>query len=144
MLVFYYFYISPLQTSSTSLLKVILFSISPPFDVTKLQKKKCLGVSSTGSFPFSMLMDAHIRILYHPYAKGNQLGLKRHRESHYSCQYSRKLWFRHYYQWLFLQVPVLAMKCLELVPIPEPNARKGSGGGTNLTILLFHQHNTIQ
>ena len=37
MLVFYYFYMSPLQTSSISLIRVT-FSISSPFDVTKLQK----------------------------------------------------------------------------------------------------------
>ena len=33
-----------------------------------------------------------------------QLGFKRHQGSHYSSQCSRKLWFRHYYQWIFLQV----------------------------------------
>ena len=36
-----------------------------------------------------------------PIAMGTQLCLKRHRESHSS---SRNLWFRHYYQRLFLQV----------------------------------------
>ena len=39
-----------------------------------------------------------------PMAMGTRLGFKRHRESHYSCQCSQKLWFRHYYQWIFLQV----------------------------------------
>ena len=37
-------------------------------------------------------------------AMGTQLGFKRNRENHYSSQCSWKLWFRHYYLWLFLQV----------------------------------------
>ena len=62
----------PFQPSFISLLWVcITFSISSPFDVTKLQKKKCLDVSSTGSFPFSMSTDTHFRIPYHPYGDGD-------------------------------------------------------------------------
>ena len=48
MLVFYYFYMSPLQTSSIW------------FDDTKLQKNS-FDVSSTGSFPFPKSMGTHIR-----------------------------------------------------------------------------------
>ena len=39
-----------------------------------------------------------------PVAMGTQLGFKRHLKSHYSSQCSRKLWFRQYYQRIFLQV----------------------------------------
>ena len=57
----------PFHPSSISLLRVgNIFSISSPFDVTKLQKN-CLDASSTSSFPFPMSMDTHILIPYHPY-----------------------------------------------------------------------------
>ena len=89
-LCFYYFYMSALPTLAHT------FSISSPFDVTKLQQQKnCLDVSSTGSFPFPISMDAHIHIPYHRYGNGDSTW---HRGSHYSSQCSRKLWFRHYYQ----------------------------------------------
>ena len=41
--------------------------------------------------------------LTNPMAMRTQLEFKR-QESRYSSQCSRKLWFRHYYQWIFLQV----------------------------------------
>ena len=39
-----------------------------------------------------------------PMAMGTQLRFKQHWDSHYSSQHSRKLRFRHFYLWLFLQV----------------------------------------
>jgi hypothetical protein len=69
-LFFYYFYMPSLPTLAHTIAKGSTFSISSPFDVTKLQKN-CLDVSSTGSFPFPMSMDTHIHILYHPYGDGD-------------------------------------------------------------------------
>ena len=90
----------PFQPLSILLLRVgNTFSVKSPFDVTRLQKN-CLNVSLTSSFPFPMSMDMHILIPYHLYGDG----FKRHQESHYSNQWSRKPCFRHYYQRLFLQV----------------------------------------
>ena len=66
-LFFFYFYMSPLPTHAHTTAKSSNFSISSPFDATKLQQKNCLDVSSTGSFPFPMLMDTHIHITYNPY-----------------------------------------------------------------------------
>ena len=70
-LFFFYVYMPPLPTLAHTIAKCSAFSISSPFDVTKLQKKNCLDVSSTGSFPFPMSMDTHIHIPYHPYGDGN-------------------------------------------------------------------------
>ena len=77
-LFFNYFYMLPLPTIAHIVAKRSAFSISSPFDVTKLQKN-CLDVSSTGIFLFPTSMDTRFHILY-------------------SSQCSRKLWFRHYYQ----------------------------------------------
>jgi hypothetical protein len=78
-------------------------------------------------------------------ATKTQLGLKRHQESHYWPHHSRKLWFQHYYQWLFLHIAMLAKKCLESLPISETNDRNGSGGGTNFGNFTFPpaQHNSV-
>jgi hypothetical protein len=64
------FYMAPLQTLANTIAKGSTFSISSPFDITKLQKN-CLDVSSTGSFPFSISMDTHIYSPYHPYGDGD-------------------------------------------------------------------------
>jgi hypothetical protein len=69
-LFFYYFYMSPLPTLAHIIVKGSTFSISSPFDITKLQKN-FLDVLSTGSFPFLMSMDTHIHISYHPYGDGD-------------------------------------------------------------------------
>ena len=68
--VFYYLYMSPLPTLVHIIAKGNTFLISSPFNVTNLQKNS-LDISSTGSFPFPMSMDKHIRILYHPYGDGD-------------------------------------------------------------------------
>ena len=67
---FYYFYMSHLPTLAHIIVKGSTFSISSPFDITKLQKN-FLDVLSTGSFPFLMSMDTHIHISYHPYGDGD-------------------------------------------------------------------------
>ena len=57
----------PFQPSPISLLILgNTFSISSPFDVTKLQKN-CLDVSLTGSFPFPVSRGTHILNPYQPY-----------------------------------------------------------------------------
>ena len=96
-LFFYYFYMSPLPTLAYIIPKGSTFSISSPFDITKLQKKIVLMCHRLAAFR-SQYQRTHIFIsLTTPMAMGTQLGFKRHRESHPS-QFSRKLWFRHYYQ----------------------------------------------
>ena len=87
-LFFHYFYMPPLPTLTNTIAKGSIFSIISPFNVTKLQKKNCLDVSSTGSFPFPISMDTHIHTLNTSIAMGTQLGFQWHRESH---SLSRKL-----------------------------------------------------
>jgi hypothetical protein len=79
-----------------------------------------------------------------PMAMETQLGFKQHRESHYSTQCSQKLWFRHYYQWIFLQV-ALPLWMLEVhingimdvtIHITESKIKK-SWFDTNVGLLLF-------
>jgi hypothetical protein len=72
-LFFSYFYILPLPTLAHIIAKGSTFSISSPFDITKLQKKNVIDVSSTGSFPFTMSMDTHIHIPFHPYGDGDYI-----------------------------------------------------------------------
>ena len=81
-------------------------------------------------------------------AMRTQLGFKRHQESHYSSQCSRKLWSRHYYQWIFLQV-ALPLWVLEVhingitgvaIHITESKIKK-SWFDTNVGFLL-HLHVT--
>ena len=67
-LFFYYFHISPLPTLAHIIAKG--FSINSHL-ILQNYKKTCLDVSSTGSFPFSMSMDMHIHIPYHPYGDGD-------------------------------------------------------------------------
>ena len=63
----------PFQPLSISLLRVgSTFSISSPFDITKLQKN-CLDVSSTGSLPFPMSVEMQILIPYLPYWNGDSI-----------------------------------------------------------------------
>ena len=69
-LLFYYFYMSPLPTLAPTMAKGNTFSISSPFDVTKVQKKS-LDVSTTGISTFPISMDTHIHIPYHPYCDGD-------------------------------------------------------------------------
>ena len=63
----------PIQPSPIPLLRVSTFSISSPFDVTKLQKRNCLDVSS--SHCLSVLnVNGHTflsYIPYHPYGDGD-------------------------------------------------------------------------
>ena len=80
------------------------FSISSLFDVTKLQKKNCLDISSTAAFRSQCQWTRIFISLTDPMMMRTQIGFKRHRENRYSSQCYRKLWFRHYYQWKFLQV----------------------------------------
>ena len=103
----------PFQPSSISLLRVgNTFSISSPLDVTKLQK---IGLMPHRLAAFHCQCQwTHIFLsLTAPMTMGTQLGFKRHWESHYSAQFSRKLCFRHYYQWIFLQV-ALSLWVLEV------------------------------
>ena len=139
-LVFYYFFMSPLQTSSISLLRVILFR-SVLLSMSLNHKKIVLMYHRLAA---QCQWTRVFVSLTTPMAMGTELGLKWHQESHYSSHCSRKLWFRHYYQWLFLQVAMLAKKCLEPLPIPETNDHNGSGGGTNCGHFTFHQHNIIR
>jgi hypothetical protein len=69
-LFFCYFSLSFLPTLAYTIAKGSNFSISSPFDVTKLQKNY-LDVSFTGSFPFPISMDTPIHILYHPIGDGD-------------------------------------------------------------------------
>ena len=69
----YYFYMLCLPTLTHTIAKGSTFSISSPFDITKLQKKNVIDVSSTGSFPFTMSMDTHIHIPFHPYGDGDYI-----------------------------------------------------------------------
>ena len=51
--------------TSLPTLGIVLFLMSSPFDITKLQQQKnCLDVLSTGSFPFPISMDTHIHKRY--------------------------------------------------------------------------------
>ena len=49
-----------------------------------------------------------------PMAMGTQLAFKRHRESHYSSQCSRKLRFRHLYVIIFTDRPLPRCKILKI------------------------------
>ena len=93
----------PFQPSSISLLRVY-FLISSPFNVTKLQKKVVLMSHWLAAFHSQCQWTRIFLSLTTPMAMGTQLGFKRHQGSHYSSQCSRKLWFRHFYQWIFLQI----------------------------------------
>jgi hypothetical protein len=74
---------SPLQTLANIIVKGISFSISSPFDITKLQKKIVLMCHRLAAF-YSQRQYIHIFMsLTTPMAMGTQLGFKRHRESHY-------------------------------------------------------------
>jgi hypothetical protein len=87
------------QPSSISLLRVgNTFSIISPFDITNSQKKLSwylidwqLSIPIVNGHAYSYALPTLWRW-------GHKLGFKRHRESRYSSQCFRKLWFRHYYQ----------------------------------------------
>ena len=82
--------------------------------------------------------------LINPMAMRTQLGFKQHRESRYLSQCSRELWFRHYYQWIFLKV-LLALWVLEVhingfkgitIHITESKIKK-TWFDTNVDLLLL-------
>ena len=86
----------PFQPSSNTLLRVgNTLLISSPFDVTKLQNNALMSHRLAAFYSQCQWT----RIFFTtPMAMGTKLGFKWHRESHYSTQCSRKLWFLHYYQ----------------------------------------------
>jgi hypothetical protein len=113
---------SPLPTLVVVIAKGNTFSISSPSDVTKLQtivltSHRLAALHSQCRRTRIFVVNCSVRtcakhknVQYTmcksfltfntPMTMGSQLGPKRHRKSHYSSQCSRKLWFRHYYQWL--------------------------------------------
>ena len=102
--IFYYFYLSPLPTLVHIVSKGICFgwvllSISSPFEVTKLQKIVLMSHRLVAFYSQCQWTRIFL-FLTNPMAM-TQLGFKQHRES------SRKLWFQHYYQWIFLHVVLL-------------------------------------
>ena len=80
--VFYYFYMSPLPTFANIIPKANNYSISSPFDVTKLQK---IALRSHRLAAFhSQCQWTRIFVSFtNPMAMGTQFGFKRHREGHY-------------------------------------------------------------
>ena len=91
MLSYIIFTCHPFQHSSISLKRASnIFTISSPFDVIKLQK---------------IVLMSHRLAAFHSQCQWTRIFLSftnpmamRSRESRYSSQCSRKLWFRHYYQ----------------------------------------------
>ena len=83
------------QPSSISLLRVgNTFAISSPLDVTKLQKIVLMS-HRLGAFHSQCQWTCIFLSLTNPMVMRTQLGFKQHRESCYSSQCSRKLWFWH-------------------------------------------------
>jgi hypothetical protein len=103
MLVFYYFYMSPYSTLAHIIAKGSTFwSVLLPM---LLNYKNIVLMSHQLAAFRSQCQWKYIFVsLTIPMAMETQLGLKRHREGHYSSQCSLKLRYRHYNQWLFLQV----------------------------------------
>jgi hypothetical protein len=78
LLVFYYFYVLPLQIWSISLQRVInTFSIISPLDVTKLQKENPLMSHRLAIFRSQCQWTRIFVSLTTPITMGTQLGLKR-------------------------------------------------------------------
>ena len=75
---FFYFYMSPLPILIHIVTKGIRFR-SVLLSMLLNYKTNCRDVSSTGSYPFLISMDTHIRIPYHPYGNEAKLGFKRNR-----------------------------------------------------------------
>jgi hypothetical protein len=93
----------PFQRSPVSLLRVVLFQWVL-LSILINNKKIVLTSHRLAAFHSQCQWTRIFKSVTTSMAMGTQLGLKRHRKSHYSSQCSRKLWFPHYYQWLFLQV----------------------------------------
>ena len=88
----YYLYLSTPPTLARIIAKGSTSSINSPLDVSKLHKN-CLDLSSTGSFPFQCQWTRILKSLTTSITMGTQLVLVRRRESQYSFQCSRKLFF---------------------------------------------------
>jgi len=85
----------PFPLSSISLLILgNTFSISSPFDVTKLQKKLSWS-HQLAAFHSQCQWTCIFLTLTNPMVMRTQFGFKRRRESRYSSQCSWKPWFRH-------------------------------------------------
>jgi hypothetical protein len=93
------------QPSPISLLRVgNTFSISSPFDITKFQKIVCRP-HRLAAFHSQCQWTRIFVSLTTPIAMEIQLRFKRHRQSHYSSQCSRKRWIRHLSMIIFTGLP---------------------------------------